>query len=187
MFFLPNRIGKNFKNLETLVVNSGLGTKLIKRSNLLNLEKLRGLHIYRNEIEILHFDTLWDLPVLGAFALINNKLNELDKRTFEKNGRLTRVNLSFNRLEFLPRHIFKANVLLNWVNLDENPIKSIATDFTALPNIKNIFLHNNACIDKCYSNGKTFIFICNSPKEVSNLSEFQRQIKRNCTDIRIPR
>lgn len=181
MFYLPNGVGKYFKTLRSLG-GRGLNTKHITRSNLQNLENLRGLYFDNNEIELLQFDTLWDLPALEGFSLDDNKLKVLDERTFEKNDKLKLVSLQSNRLEFLPRNIFKANHLLEEIKLNLNVLKNIETDFSTLKNVKHIFLLRNVCINDFYAN-TTDLYLTSSYNrqiEFRDISAFHRQIMTDC-------
>lgn len=146
MFFLPNGIGKSFTNLKTLEVESRLGTKLIKRTNLRNLENLLKLTIDENDIELLDEDVLWDLPALQIFQLIYNKLKVVHEKTFDHNLQLRVIDLHANQLEVIPRYLFRNNFSLEKIDLSGNSLKVIEADFTSLNNVWIINLKNNDCI-----------------------------------------
>lgn len=179
MFYFPYGIGAIFKNLKNLVVFDRFTTKLIKRSYFKNMEKLEDLRFRKTEIKVLPFDTLWDLPALDIFYFTYNKITIVDERTFEKNERLTSVSLMANHLEFLPRNLFKKNVLLENVYLSENSLKNIAIDFTVFKKIQRLFLGNNACIDALYTVYGNY----NSRDNFEKLTEFQNQIRANCSSM----
>lgn len=156
-FFLPSGIGKFFTKLKTLKVGymsgQSLGVKVIKRSNLENLGKLQELSIYKNEIEILEEDTLWDLPFLEIFELIKNKLKVIHEKTFHKNEKLREVNLQSNKLELLPRDLFFNNNVLERIDFSKNSLKIIEINFTNLMFVKSVILKDNVCINFRTLNG----------------------------------
>lgn len=181
MFFLPHGIGKTFTNLRALRVHNFhyLSTKQITRAKLKNLPNLRQLELQSSEIELLQFDTLWDLPLLHTFEFIYSKLKVLDERTFEKNDNLKILTLKSNRLEFLPRNIFKNNNLLEEVNLRDNALNIIQTDFSTLTNARNINLEGNTCFSAMYS-------IPGYPgsRIITDFGDFLRQIATNCSSTK---
>lgn len=118
-------------------------------------------------IEVLDQDTLWDLPNLDAFSMINNKLKELHENVFIKNTKLRFVNVNSNQLEFLPKHLFKHNPLIEELYFKDNKLRTISIDFSELRLVKTIDLHGNTCIDKALL-------------DVDNLSNLQNMIQNSC-------
>lgn len=86
MVYLPDGIGRIFKNLKVFVVLADLNFTFVQRSNFKYLENLIHLHFYRNDIEIFDENTLWDLPNLEIFTLYKNKLRLIQEKAFEKNA-----------------------------------------------------------------------------------------------------
>lgn len=172
MFSLVNGIGKQFEALETLQLEPGLSTTLITRSSLKNLENLKKINIFRNEIQGLDEDLLWDLPKLVIFQLRDNKLKILLEKTFVKNSKLKVVNLSSNQLEFLPKNLFKNCTSLQKVDFRHNPLKIIETDFIGLNHIQYIIFDGSSCdINECN--------LCTGCEGYKNLIEFQALLDIN--------
>lgn len=187
MFYLLHGIGKFFRKLKSIYVGcsdlSTLGTKLIRRSNFQNMENLFELVIHKSDIDKLYEDTLWDLQNLERFQL-DGKLKVLYERTFEKNPKLREVYLASNKLEFLPRYLFKNNPLLDWVNFEDNSLKIIETNFTGLKNIKYIFLRNNVCIDALF-NRTVNVDHETQFYRIRKVTDFQSLIWVNCSSANI--
>ncbi|KAJ6639752.1 Serine protease gd [Pseudolycoriella hygida] len=131
MLFLPNGIGTFFTNLKTLVVGHGrektslLGTKSIKRLSFKELEQLEELEFYRNDIEVIDEDSLWDLKNLQSFRIVNNKLKVLHERTFKRNVQLKVLAMHSNHLTSLPRNLLKHNAMLEYVDFSHNSLITI--------------------------------------------------------------
>ncbi len=132
MSFLPNGIGYLFDNIKHLTVgdtgdvNSGsMGTKLIRRSDFQNLENLSELRFLKNDIEMLNADSLWDLPNLQVFSLVENKLKVLYEETFIKNDKLKEVFMGSNQLNYLPGNMFQNNLMLEIVDFRNNYLTTI--------------------------------------------------------------
>lgn len=128
MFFLPN-VGIFFENIKSIFVgvddSISLGVKHIRRTHLRNLKNLLAFSIYRNDIERLVEDTLWDLSQLQVFRLVNNKLKSLSEGTFNKNEKLKEIYLNSNQLTHLPERIFQNNLLLEIVDFRQNLLTTI--------------------------------------------------------------
>lgn len=148
MIYLPDGIGRIFKNLKVFVVLADLGFKFAQRSNFKNLGNLIHLHFYRNDIEIFDENTLWDLPNLEIFTIYKNKVKDLFENTFEKNTKLREVDLRWNKLEVLPKNLFKNNLLLEKAFFTGNSLNVIQIDFAELRNIRTLYFNDNVCIDE---------------------------------------
>lgn len=153
MFYLLDGVGKYFPNLKSIYIGHSelpsLNTMHIRRSNLQNMKNLFEFVIHKSNIEIVDEHLLWDLPNLERFHL-EGKLKLLQDRIFEKNVKLREIYLASNRLEYLPRCLFRHNLLLEWVNFKDNSLKIIEIDFSNFKNIRYIFLANNVCINENY-------------------------------------
>lgn len=102
MFFIPSGVGRMFKNVKEFIVYPDLSTKRLGPSHFQSLENLIDLWIANNEITILDYDSLKDLKQLKNFTLQDN-----------------------NKLEILPRNLFRNNLLLESVYLNRNSLKTI--------------------------------------------------------------
>lgn len=147
MVYLPDGIGKIFKNLKVFVVSADLMLQFVQRSNFKHLEKLIHLHIYRNEIETLDETVLFDLPHLELFTLYKNKLKTIGEKTFERNTKLREIDLRWNKLEVLPKQLFANNLLLEEAYFTGNALNVILIDFAGLRNIRRLNFEDNVCVD----------------------------------------
>lgn len=181
MLYLLDGMGTYFPNLKSIYIGRSdlpsLKTKLIKRSNLQNLMNVFEFVIHKSNIEIVDEDTLWDLPNLERFQL-EGKLRVLQDGIFEKNLKLREVYLAFNRLEFLPKYLFRNNLLLDWANFKGNSLKIIETDFSIFKNLRYIFLADNVCINENYN--KTADENIEFP-EFRKITVFLQLISSNCS------
>lgn len=165
MTYLPDGIGRIFKNLKVFVVLADLNLTFAQRSNFEHLERLIHLHIYRNDIETFAENTLFDLPNLEKFTLYKNKLKVIFGKTFEKNPRLREVDMRWNKLEVLPKDLFENNLLLEEAYFTGNLLNVIQTDFSKLRNLRSLYFNDNVCIDEV-SEG--------------NWHDLYRKIEENC-------
>lgn len=177
MLYLPDGIGKYFKNVKYLDVKSGLNLKRLRRSNFKNFENLGKIHIFGNDIETLDDDIFWDLPNLNYLQLMDNHMKTIPERIFEKNTKLKYVHLQSNKLENLPENLFKNNSLLQWVEFNNNSLTSIKIDFIGLKNIKRIDFRNNVCIDSFYDASENSI---QNADAITDLEAFQSLIELKC-------
>ncbi|XP_037040377.1 protein artichoke-like [Bradysia coprophila] len=148
MHFLPDNVGRMFKNLKYLSVEKtrsvSIDTKRICRSNFQNLEHLEGIRLLHNVIEELDEDSLWDLPNLRSIELNNNMLKLLHASTFSRNSKLTKVFVYSNVLKALPPTLFENNSLLEVIVFSGNSIETIADGiFDANINLKIVSLAVN--------------------------------------------
>lgn len=180
MYYLPDGIGRTFKNLKRLQISEHMHTKTVTRSNLKNLENLVWLNILQTDIEILDSDTLWDLPNLKYFNFFRNPLKVIPERLFERNRRLTYVTFKSNQLEYLPTNLFKNNLNLEEIDFRDNFLQLIEIDFTSFKNFDYIFLYDNFCID-AYFKGTNESDIYYG--QFRNLTEFQNLIWSNCNSF----
>ncbi|KAG4077910.1 hypothetical protein HA402_013844 [Bradysia odoriphaga] len=131
MSHLPSGFGQFFKNIRFLTVGErmpnsvSLGTKVVRRSDLRNLRKLRKITFLRNDIETLDDDALWDLPNLEHFEFTENRLKVLSGKTFSKNRKLRFALLNSNQLHSLPADLFENNSALLIVDFRNNFLKAI--------------------------------------------------------------
>lgn len=165
MVYLPDGIGKIFKNLKVFVVSADLNLKFVQRSNFKNWAKLIQLHIYRNEIETFDETALFDLPQLEQFSLYRNKVQEIGEKIFEKNTKLKVVDMRWNKLEVLPKQLFANNLLLEEAYFTGNSLNVILVDFSRLRNIRRINFNDNVCVDA---------------ESERNFSDLFKQIAENC-------
>lgn len=181
MFYIPDGIGKHFKNLNGLTVGAFTGLKLLRRSNFENMENLENLHVHQNDIDTVDEDLLWDLINLKQFLIYENKIKVLSERTFEKNIKLKVVDIQSNHIQFLHRNLFKNNLLLEVVRFRNNQLKVIEIDFTQFQNIQQIVLDRNVCINAIYYNMRDEF--ATSSDFYRNLTNFQNLIRDKCIPV----
>ena len=57
------------------------------------------------------------------------------------------ISLSYNKIEFLPRNLFRNYLKLVKIDFSKNPIKIIDVDFTELPELKYLYLDGSLCVN----------------------------------------
>lgn len=149
MLYIPNGIGKFFKNLKKLMVGdvpslTFLGTKAFTRLNFKNLTKLQEISFVSNDIRKLDKDALWGLENLEVFTLTAQNLNFLNVRTFERNTKLKRVAVCSTELRLLYENVFRYNFLLESVSFDNNVIETLNEGtFQRNANLRTVSLRSN--------------------------------------------
>ena len=102
---------------------------------------IKLLNLSYNRIENLHPDAFTLLPSLNVIDLSNNQLYKMHHfkniflTLFQHNQNLTRIDLSFNKLPFLPRSMFVSNTKLQELHLSNNFFHEITFNITHLLNL----------------------------------------------------
>lgn len=174
MHYLPQGVGNIFKNLKTIVIGNNLDFKVLKQSNFNNLNNLVRLEIQRNEIETFDMDALWNLKNLQKISInknLENTFKSINKEMFEKNVKLTEIQLidirmesldektlfflndlktfsiKSNNVEIIRSRTFEGNTELTKVDLSNNRIKILDDKtFSYLKNLETINIRNNLLI-----------------------------------------
>jgi hypothetical protein len=93
------------------------------------------------------------LPNLQEIIMNSVALLEITSNDMSQFTKLTKIGLDSNRLEKLPRNLFKFNPMLKIISLKNNKIKTIhPTAFDGVMNIKRIYLQGNKCVNKSMAN-----------------------------------
>lgn len=142
-------IGEEFPNLESLQILGQL-VKFVKRQDFVNLRQLIMLKLFGLSIDLLPDDLLTDLPNLENIVMSSCKISELPEKIFANQGKLKRLVLLRNSLTILEKDLFKFNLELEYIDVEENNLVQIFVDFKGLPKILSIFLRKNTCMSKYY-------------------------------------
>lgn len=147
--YLPvmNQAVQKFKNLRELDVGF-LKTKYVEREKLRIMKEITYISLFGNKIEVLEGDTFVDLKKVEKILLASNQLKNLHQDIFKNNVKLEEVWLQDNQLEVLSRQLFLNNVELKNIYASGNRLKKININFLSLPNLQNIDLTGNVCINE---------------------------------------
>lgn len=131
---------------------------------------INSLFVWYSGLNAIHIDNFKDIVALTEVDLQNNNISDLGQSTFALNIKIKKLNLSWNRIVFLPRDylntltdlewflinnneietfpsLFQNNKKLKYVNLSNNRIKSMQVDFSSLPPTIRLLGMNNVCMD----------------------------------------
>ncbi|KAG5666898.1 hypothetical protein PVAND_014905 [Polypedilum vanderplanki] len=161
-------ITKLFPRVRDLRIwNSGL--KYIERRKIGIFTRVRVLDFFQNKIEVIPSDAFDDMPQLEELKILNNRVKHLPENLFKKLKNLIYFFAEYNEIEELPRKLFEGTKIAV-INLKGNQLKKINVDFTMLPNVNNIDLDGNICINRCLGHycGKM------------SVAELQREINEKC-------
>lgn len=136
-------------NLKKIVINNSSGLRHLEYIKF--DRKLETIEVTNCGVEEADETSLINLLRLVTLKLNNNMISILHEKAFELN-KLESLDLSFNRISWLPVNIFSNCVNLRYFKLSSNLIKEIpATLFIMNEKIVEIFLNNNKilAIEKC--------------------------------------
>lgn len=159
-------IGESFINLKELEIQYQY-IKFVERSDFADLTQLEELYLDHNQIEFLPEDVFWDLPNLEELWISDNKITKLPENIFKNLKKIKRITFHQNKIEHLPKDLFVNNLEIEEIYAQDNPLKIIDVDFTALKNLRKLILRNANCIN----------FRANNTIEVP---EAQSLINQNC-------
>lgn len=109
-----------------------------------NLPSLRELFLTRNNVLKLANGTFYNTTLISALFLEHNAISEMESGVFSDLRHLSQLHLSFNQIRDL-RNLFKSNVLLRSLSLDNNLIADIMPGcFQDLVELRDLRLQNNA-------------------------------------------
>lgn len=166
--YLPLEIGKSFSSLEELrVVNSNLED--VKSEHFADMGGLINIFLEGNALKKLSEDTFNHLPKLKVLNLNRNKIDELPKGIFAKNGFIEEIFIVENSLTTI-ENLFDSLQNLKVLNLNDNKIAVLAeTTFDKNVNLEEIYLMKNSLTK---IEPKTF----ESLKKLKNLNLAENQI-----------
>ena len=141
--FLPENLGKKFKNLvELSAQNSSLIT--LSRKNFEGLENLKSLNLGNNNIKFIEPDTFDDLKNLEELDISSNQMEYIDENLFMKLKNLKALRLGGNKLHFVHGKLFRNNRNLRNVSISSNQLSAIDDNlFKTNSKLQNIWIHNN--------------------------------------------
>jgi hypothetical protein len=148
-------IGEVFQNLKGLSI-AYEGIKEVKAENFANMESMTELNLNGNKLKNLRENIFENLENLEKLYLSGNQLGKLPPKIFYNQRKLKKVELGSNRLTYLDKEIFANNLMLEKVSLYGNILKQIYFDFTKLPNLNELNLNKNDCID--WEHGSSTIY-----------------------------
>ena len=166
-------IGQFFINLEKLwIINSQI--EVVSRSDFADLKQLKDLVLSENPIKFSTEDVFWDLEAMDRLDMNRCELKTLPENLFKNLKKLRDLDVGSNELMRLPKNLFADNLQLEAVNLIGNKLQKIEVDFTKFPNIKQIELRFNVCINE--------VFLTEKPEDstISTTQELQAKINRSC-------
>lgn len=103
--FLPRNIYKMFPNLEAFYVQS-CGLTIVREFYFENMESLRDLNLYGNQIKTIEAKAFDDLVGLKRVNLDLNEIETLDEELFVKMAKLEVIYLNKNKIKFLGQETF---------------------------------------------------------------------------------
>ena len=141
---IPPGVFTGIEMLEELYMSNIMLTKL-KPTVLGGLTSLLALKLSSNPLRHLHPDTFQNLTSLDYLCLHNISLAFLPKNIFQALWKLQHLDLSANYLKELRFQPFARCVILETLNLTENPLQWITTDsFFGLNVSAQVFVDNPA-------------------------------------------
>ena len=194
---IPRKIFEKFKQLELLEV-IGCGIRNIFQKSFEGAEHLKILMAYENKLTSLfayafvkaqdleHLDlssnqighihslAFSGLEELQELSLAHNNLNMIEDKTFKSLVNLNHIWLNNNRMEILSMDLFASNVKLESIYLSKNKLTAISSFlFDQLPILKFLFLADNPCVHKIFSNS----FIAHNVNVKKELANCYREYK----------
>lgn len=174
---VPAELFESFENLEILLL-SKRNVEELRPDTLMHARKLKILDLDRNKISNLERGafkgainleniflccnqlTTFDKTLLifqtklQYITLRQNNLEILHKDTFKNQINLDKIDLGGNQLQFLHKDIFINNPKLHVLYLNKNKLRAISPKmFTHLKFLQDLWLSQNACINKRYEIG----------------------------------
>ncbi|ODM99856.1 Protein toll [Orchesella cincta] len=131
----------------TLLKTIDLGENQIESLEPLSLPNLYGLRLTGNRIVNVTKDVLKDLPMLRVLNLARNRINSIEKGSFDANTNLQAVRLDSNFLEDIS-NLFseKTNPSLIWLNVSDNRLTWF--DYALIPKqLQWLDIHKNEIPD----------------------------------------
>lgn len=148
--------GETFDQLTHLVIENSL--LYLLRSDLRFLSSLKFLEVRNSEVYWIHQDALRKSKELRLLCLSGNKLNHFSRNYLPIPApHLWHLDLSYNRIQILPKYLFSGMPRLREVRLDHNLLKTFP-DLSGLhTHLKELWIQdNNLCSpyynDSCYQN-----------------------------------
>jgi Leucine-rich repeat (LRR) protein len=160
-------ISETFSNLQILLITFQ-SIRFVERSDFVGLTRLTDLRLGFNQFEFLPEDVFWDLKKLEVLNLVQNKIKKLPENIFKNLKKLKKIFLNGNKIEHFPENLFVNNLEIEEIWAEKNPLKTIEVDFTALKNLRELYLTDSNCIN-VDAHGAT------------QVQEAQRLINQNCS------
>lgn len=139
---LPQKLGIHFKNL-TKFIAINVGLKSIRRTDFINLSKLKVLNLGDNNLMNLPHDAFFELKDLEVIYLDRNQIRSLNVAIFAQSILLRVAFLNNNQLQRLD-DIFVRNFYIEEIYLNNNFLRNINIDFRKYSHLKIVDLRKNS-------------------------------------------
>jgi Leucine-rich repeat (LRR) protein len=149
--------------------------KFVEAKDFANLNKLEIFDLSQNPLKTLKKNVFDKLENLRDLDLGYCELESLPEKIFSKLTKLEEINLWGNELTHLKKELFVNNLELKKISFHDNKLQKIDVDFTKLPNIKEIWMTSNDCVNLYYH--ETY----SDASSTNSIQEFQSAINQNCT------
>lgn len=169
--YFPSGVGFLFENLRKFIIRSG-NVEFLSRNNFKTLTKLIDLVILDNPIVTIPEDAFADLTNLVGFAICYSKLEAFQKNLFAKLKNLDHLYAPSNLITHIDTRLFRNNLELRIIDLKDNKIFKIDGKFSLLPNLKQVWLKDNVCIDLNWNVEKNLQSV--------SIQKFDELIEINC-------
>lgn len=142
--------GRTFKQLTHLVIENSL-LYLIRR-DLGDLSSLKFLEIRNSEVYWIHQNALRNSKELRLLCLSGNKLDHFSRNYLPNPApHLWHLDLSYNRIQSLPKNLFSGMPRLREVRLDHNLLK-VFPDLSGLhTHLKELWIQDNDLCSPYYN------------------------------------
>lgn len=171
---LPNGIGEIFPKLKKVEITHA-SLRDISRINFKSMKNLTVLRLSYNKLASLSQETFWDLENLRELSLTNNSLKELPEKLLMNMASLRSFDAQRNAITHLAQDLFANNPKIEYIELSENPLKTIYVKFSMFEYLWGAFFDSQSCI-------KDDFFVYNETNEtrLMKLNEFDQLIKEKC-------
>lgn len=141
MKFIPTNVLKKFINLHELSINKAGISELFPLEAIVSLTRVSLKH---NEITRIPDKAFSNCLKIDFIDLSNNRITEINEKSFLKLNKLTNLQLDFNLISTIHPLAFQSNFMLRTLSLYNNQIIKIDSGtFQNLLNLNNLWLNHN--------------------------------------------
>lgn len=171
---LPNAIGEIFPKLQKIeIIHASL--RNISRLNFKSMKNLTVLRLSYNKLASLSQETFWDLENVKELSMSHNLLKELPEKLLMSMVSLRTFNAEQNVITFLARDLFANNLKIEYIELSENPLKTIYIKFSIFEYLWGVFFSSQSCIEDDF-----FVYNETNETRLMKLNEFDQRIQEKC-------
>lgn len=171
---LPNGIGEIFPKIKRFEVTHA-SLRDINRFNFKSMTNLTVLRLSYNKLASISQETFWDLENLKELSLMNNLLKELPEMLLVNMTSLRSLDAQHNFITHLARDLFANNLNIEYIQLSENPLKTIYVKFSGFEQLWGVFIKSRSCIEDNF-----FVYNESNETRLMKLNEFDQRIKEKC-------